>query len=676
MGLVRLFVVLMAAAGLLAGAEAPALGPHWTRVGGGALYLGLAGPIGAPVLDTAFSSDGRMLYVRTAGRIWASSNLGESWEPFELASGEASPFGPGPAAPSDVRPPVSEPAALLVAHPFVSGRTYALGKYLYRSPDEGRTWVNLTQDGPGSVIGLWQTAIAFHPTEPDLVVVSNAVGLWKSADGGLSWSSLNERLPNFPRSRFVPGQQSEGLRIRSERLGTFELVEGAGELWSRQGAEDIPFWLAALPEEDRLRMSPVPLTLPEGLAASFRIWINGVAVSGDLTRCASQACADPSTHFISAVAALGGDLSAAQYYVGTSDGLLWVSEDGGRSWRQSSLAPAESAVAAIFSDPANPLAAVAVFGGSEGSRVFRTTNGGRLWEDVTANLPAGEIDSVAGSAQGGAVYVGGEFGVFYSSDGLNSLAQDGFWRPAAGDLPAAAVRDLLLDNVAGFLYASVDGFGVFRARAPAVLDALRVLNAADLTQRPAAPGGLLTILGAEVNGVSVGSLQAPLLASGGRESQIQVPFEASGERLELALETRQGPTRLGYPLAAVSPAIFVDRGGPLVLDAGSGRLLGAAFPATAGSQILILATGLGRVSPEWPTGLPAPLENPPTTVRPVHAYLNGIPLKVVSSALAGGYIGTYIVQAEIPSVLNFGVGELTLEVSGRTSNAVRIFTEP
>jgi uncharacterized protein (TIGR03437 family) len=63
-------------------------------------------------------------------------------------------------------------------------------------------------------------------------------------------------------------------------------------------------------------------------------------------------------------------------------------------------------------------------------------------------------------------------------------------------------------------------------------------------------------------------------------------------------------------------------------------------------------------------------------VRPVHAFLNGIPLKVVSATLAGGYIGTYIVQAEIPSALNFGVGELTLEVGGRFSNAVRIFTEP
>jgi uncharacterized protein (TIGR03437 family) len=676
MALVRFILVMAAAAGLLAGAEGAAQGPHWTRIGGGALYLGFAGPIGAPVLNAAFSVDGQTLYVRTAaGRMWASGDQGQSWQRFEAMSGEAAPVFASPSATGLLPAPAGEPQAEVVAHPFASGRAYALGRYLYRSPDEGRTWINLTQDGLGSVIGYWQTSIAFHPIDPDLVVVSNAVGLWKSADGGLSWSSLNEQLPNFPEAQFVPVQRDEGLRIRSTRLGTFELVQGAGEVWSRQAAEEAPFWLEALPAEDQLRTSPAPLTLPEGLAASFRIWINGVAVSPDLTQCAAGACTDPTEHYITAVAAVG-DLDAAHYYVGTSDGLLWVSEDGGRSWRQSGLPPASSAVAGIFSDPAEPLSAVAVLGGADGSRVLRTTNGGRLWEDVTADLPDGEVQAVAGTAQGGAVYVGGEFGVFYSGDGLTAPAQDGFWRPAGGDLPPGTVRDLLLDNVAGFLYASVDGFGVFRARAPAVLDALRVLNAADLTQRPAAPGGLLTILGAEVNGVSVGSLRAPLLASGGRESQIQVPFEASGERLELALETQQGPARLGYPLAAVSPAIFVDRGGPLVLDAGSGRLLGAAFPARAGSQILVLATGLGRVQPEWPTGLPAPLENPPATARPVRAYLNGVPLKVVSSGLAGGYIGTYMVQAEIPAVLNFGVGELALEVGGRLSNVVRIFTEP
>jgi uncharacterized protein (TIGR03437 family) len=678
MALMRLIVLLAACAGLLFGAEG-APGPHWTRVGSGALYGGLAGPVGAPVLDAAFSPDGQLLYVQTvSGQSWASGDLGESWDAFELEDGAWSPFGSTPPAPESVLPPVGEPGARVYGHPTVRGRAYALGRYLYRSPDDGRTWINLTGDGPSSVIGFWQTSIAFHPSEPDLIAVSNSLGLWKSADGGLSWSSLNERLPNFPLARFVRGKLlSEGLRIRSDRLGLFELAGGAfEEFWTRQSPEETPFWLDSLPEEDRLRTSPARLTLPEGLAATFRVWIDGVPVSGDLTRCRSEACENPTAHFITAVAVVGEDLSSAQFYVGTSDGLVWSSEDGGRTWREWDLSSGEAAVWAIFADSHEPLVAAAVLGGSGEGRVFRTSSGGRIWDDVTLNLPSGEVYAVSGSAPGGAVYVAGEFGVFYSGNGLHGAAQDAFWRPATGDLPAGAVRDLMLDDVAGFLYASVEGFGVFRARAPAVLDALRVLNAADLTQRPAAPGGLLTILGAEVNGVSVGGLTAPVLASGGRESQIQVPFEASGESLELSLVTREGLASLGYPLAAVSPAIFVDRGGPLVLDAGTGRLLGAGFPAKAGSQILVLATGLGRVQPDWPTGLAAPIENPPRTARTVRAYLNGIPLRVVSSSLAGGYIGTYMVQAQIPPSLNFGVGELTLEVGGRFSNAVRIFTQP
>ena len=72
---------------------------------------------------------------------------------------------------------------------------------------------------------------------------------------------------------------------------------------------------------------------------------------------------------------------------------------------------------------------------------------------------------------------------------------------------------------------------------------------------------------------------------------------------------------------------------------------------------MILATGLGKVRPEWPTGVPAPLEDPPATVQPVKAYLNGVPLRVLSSTLAGGYIGTYMIEVEVPSVLNSGTAE-------------------
>ena len=144
------------------------------------------------------------------------------------------------------------------------------------------------------------------------------------------------------------------------------------------------------------------------------------------------------------------------------------------------------------------------------------------------------------------------------------------------------------------LYALVDGYGVFSVRAPAVSDALRVLNAADLTERAAAPGGLLTILGEGLERAGVEGVTAPVLFSDGVETQIQVPYGVKGEALSLQLTTGSGTREMGFPLVGVSPAIFVDQGSPLVLDAGTGRLLSAAHPAVAGGRLLILATGLDQ----------------------------------------------------------------------------------
>ena len=234
----------------------------------------------------------------------------------------------------------------------------------------------------------------------------------------------------------------------------------------------------------------------------------------------------------------------------------------------------------------------------------------------------------------------------------------------------------MLDGLAGRLYALVDGYGVYSVRAPAVSDALRVLNAADLTERAAAPGGLLTILGEGLQRAGVEGGSAPVLFSDGTETQIQVPYGVAGEVLSLRLTTGSGTREMGFPLAEVSPAIFVDRGSPLVLDAGTGRLLNVFHPAVAGGRILILATGLGAVKPEWPTGVPAPAENPPETVEDVKVYLNGISLRVVSATLAAGYIGTYLVEAEMPFVLTAGTGELVLKAAGITRKRARIYTEP
>jgi uncharacterized protein (TIGR03437 family) len=667
--------------GQVATADVPVRELTWQAVGSRTVDLQLAGPAGGAVSDVAFSADGSKLFALTArGQLWATSDLGETWS--QVAGGAEALREAALSSPVNdlIRPSTvsAHGRALLIRHPYDPRYTFALGKDLYRSSDEGRTWVNLTADGAGSIIGPNPKAIAFSPSNPDLLVVANANGLWRSADGGLSWSGLNRQLPNFPEARFLQALDSAGTRVFLRGIGPAEL-DAAGR-WRLSRDSAFEEWLrgvSALPAGDQQRASPWPLPVPAGWALSYRVWRGGAAVSTDLTACAANTCADPERRYISAFAA--GLDAQPNYYAGTSDGHLWVSQDGGRTWKPAmqGFAANGAPVTAILVDAHDSRLVLATAAGRGNGHIFRSTNGGVFWDDISSNLPDAPARAVAANSETGSIYLASDAGVFYTRGDLKNPSPATKWTRLGGTLPQAPVEDLRLDTSSGTLYLLAAGYGVFRTTAPDIADSLRVLNAADLSSRAAAPGGLLTVIGAPVQAARAGSAAAPVLASGPNDSQIQVPFEASGPMLDLWLETRLGLRKVGVPIEAVSPAIFVDSDGtPLVLDAGGGVLLDASRPARAGSQILILATGLGRVRPEWPTGLAAPMENPPATIAPVQAYLDGAPLRVISSTLAAGYIGVYMVRVELPDIVNSGTAELAIGSGDKLSNKVRIFLDP
>ena len=551
----------------------------WVRAGGYAVGAGLAGPAGGPVADVSFLVDGRTLLATTAsGRAWVSRTGGDSWTLAESPAALGTILAPL----EETAAQAPEPGAHVIRHPYRAATLFALGFDLWLSPDDGDTWIAVTgEEAP--LIGSDQSAIAFDPFDADRIFVANAYGLWRSADGGLTWYGLNQTLPNFPTARFTPGAPGAAPLVSTERFGAAELAVG------------------------------------------FGVW-----------RMTDAAPADPS------LAAPGLD----------------------------------GPVTALWRHPENPETLLAVQADAEGSRILRTVDGGALWDDLTANLPAGAITAVTASAETGAVYVAGEAGVFFTESDLDNPAPATAWTAVTGALPAAQIDDVYLEPASGRLYAAVSGYGVYRRRAPDVVGRLRALNAADLSSRPAAPGGLVTVQGATVDAASVAGVNAPILAATSTEAQIQIPFQTSGREIELLLSTAAGDEALALAFAQVSPAIFVDAGEPLVLRAATGRLLDLAHPARGGDRLLILATGLGQVSPAWPTGAPAPLDNPPATVEAVDATLNGVPLRVLSSTLAGGYIGAYWVEVELPVAVNAGAADLTLSAGGQESNSVRLFIAP
>jgi len=590
--------------------------PDWRRVGSLVLDGGLASPSSGAVQRVWYTAEGALRIQAVSGAVFETADF-ETWKWIAAAR--------VPAAALEVE---TGPANARVSRPAEAGSPirYAIGSSVYRSPDEGRSWTDVTLAGGQSILGSPLIDLAVSPLDPEDVAVASGSGIWRSLDGGLSWAGLNEGLPNFPARRILSLSP-----VRVELAG--------GEAIWRPGQKTA--WTPVAAEfSGRERALRSSLARQAGVAE-----FTAAAATGDFA------------------------------YGGGADGRLWASPDRGGSWRTFPVTGGGS-VEAVFVSPADPRAAVAVLSGAaegRGPRVVRTANGGLFWDDITANLPPGAAHGVTADIASGTIYVATDGGVFSTTADLARFAPPSSWTKLAGDLPDARAFDVRLDEGGNQLFALFEGFGVYATLAPHRQIDPRVVNALDHSTRAAAPGSLLSLLGARASSARVGSFDAPVLAASGTESQIQVPFEVEGSSVALDVRTATGARSFVLPLQPVSPSIFLDRdGSPMILDADRGVLLDGSTPARAGSRIQILATGLGRVSPAWPTGLPAPAANPPKAVAPVRVFLDKTPIEVSRATLAPGYIGFYLVEAQIPDVVNPGPAELYIEAENQKSAAVSV----
>ncbi len=618
-----LLLGLVACLGVLPAQTAPARA-DWRHIGNSAVDAALASPAAGPVDRVWYSGDGSRLYVRTgSGRVFETSDY-EKWQPSTAV--------PPPAKPDDAGRPLPDGSAALRRNPADPARLYAFGGNVFRSDDGGESWANVTAFRRSSIIGGGMRDLAVSPRDRDEVVVANERGLWRSLDGGLSWTGLNESLPNLPARRFAAlPQTTAGVRIVAEGYGVAEWAPGEKRAWRPIGesAEDA--------------------AARRALSSVLSAEITATAAAGELV------------------------------YAGSADGRIWVSTDRGHTWN--SPAPAERGrVTAIFADSREPRTALAALAADprhpKAARVLRSVNSGQYWDDLTSDLPEGDVYGIAADRASGTVYAAAERGLFLTRADLNAPAPAGRWIAIAG-LPQARALDVALDPDGNQLFVVLEGYGVYAAMAPHRLDNPRLVNAADFSARAAAPGSLLSVLGGRVTAARAGDLVFPVLATSETESQIQVPFTVRGPAVSLALETGRGSLRLAVPVEEVSPAIFVDRDGtPLVLNADTGVLLDGMNPARSNSRLQILATGLGAVRPEWPSGMAGPADDPPQVVAPVRVFLDRAPLEVSRAVLAPGYIGLYLIEVQLPAIVNYGPAELYVEADGHASNRVRIDFEP
>jgi len=167
-------------------------------------------------------------------------------------------------------------------------------------------------------------------------------------------------------------------------------------------------------------------------------------------------------------------------YVGTDDGLIHITTDGGKNWSKTDNIPGvpeRTYVNQIIASSKNKNVAYAAFNhhryGDFKPYLFKTADGGKTWLPIQHNLPArGTVYCVAeDNINSDLLFAGTEFGVYFSIDG------GGNWIQLKGGLPTLAVKDMEIQKRENDLVIATFGRGFY------VLDdysALRNLKKEDL----------------------------------------------------------------------------------------------------------------------------------------------------------------------------------------------------
>lgn len=124
-----------------------------------------------------------LLYVGTDdGRVWISQNDGGNWA--EITKGL-------PANAHVSRLVASKYNASVVYVTLSDRREDNITPYIFRSPDYGKTWVNINGNIPASPVNV----IREDPLQKNILYCGTDMGVYFSRDGGNKWISLNNNLP-------------------------------------------------------------------------------------------------------------------------------------------------------------------------------------------------------------------------------------------------------------------------------------------------------------------------------------------------------------------------------------------------------------------------------------------------------------------------------------------------
>ncbi len=412
---------------------------------------------------------------------------------------------------------------------YVTQPTFAVKEVVIKTINGGNNWLDMSPNNSGThTLHPDVHAITFDPQNHNTVWVGNDGGVWKSTDGGQTWQNRNTNLATLQftgialhptNSNIVFGGMQDNNKAKTSGSLAWQALDvGDGGhaaidpfepryyYGSRYGISfqrndksgsapltDWPMKTDGINRQDRaLFYAPFALdpanrgVIYYGTYRLYRTTNRGenwTSISGDLTK-GAQTKGNIATIAVAPSA-------PATIYVGTSDGNVQVTTNHGGSWTNITKAPLPnrwvSDIAIAHNDPKTAYVAFNGFNthtpGTPG-HVFKTTNRGGSWRDISANLPDVPVLAIALDRDApGTLYIGTDVGVF------SSLNDGQSWQPFSEGLPNVAVVDLVLNPDAHMLVAATHGRSVYRLQLgtapPTATPTIPVATATTAPTRPA-----------------------------------------------------------------------------------------------------------------------------------------------------------------------------------------------
>ena len=298
-------------------------------------------------------------------------------------------------------------------------------------------------------------AVVIHPAKSKLVYAATEEAVYKTRDGGQSWTRLSEgltrvRVMNLVIDPKLPANVFAGTLAD----GVYKSPDG-GRRW--------------LPRNAGIQKGTISANVnqlvfdPRDSQVLYAATTVGVFQTKDAGRSWTERMRGMNE--INFIVALAVDpVSPNILYAGTSGGVF-RSVDGADHWTKANngLVPDDAKMASmalgvnrLLIDPADP--DVVYAGTTQG--VFKTLNKGEAWSRLAAELGELYVSSlVLEPGNGQHLYMGTSQGIFQSRDGGQT------WTATNEGLANLNIRAIAMDpNNSRFLYAGTNGSGLFRSQ--------------------------------------------------------------------------------------------------------------------------------------------------------------------------------------------------------------------